>query len=466
MLRLIVPTCLLSLGLACNAAGPGPAGELEAPRRTASRSGPVRVVGHGLSDGQGPFLGLGVSHFTALWRFRQDRQRLEEDLKFLSEQGFNYYRMLSMVGWYPAWAGLEIAPVPFTNRSGKHVAPWDDYWGQLGGLIDLAHDRYGLRTQITVFADAQLMPTKAVRLEHLRRLVTEIIPGREQKIILIEVANEAWQNGFPGEQGAKELREFTEFLARRTEIPIATTSNHHEAFEGIYANSAADIATWHFSRDRRTDDGWGPVYDCWGFADRPGFPPVSSNEPIGPGSSVASEQSPIRLVMAAAFAFAAKLPMYVFHTEAGVFGRTRFQDAPGVSDFRHLLAILPQDLPNWRRNDGTGEDSPFIVFTSGQAGRFWPDIPESRDGCVRNVGAKKAGRFVCVPIGIRENGLRVQARASVRFEAFNPLTGESLVTAGLEAGEQMDLPAGPGGLIITGRFVQPPPGPPDHDAPR
>ncbi len=174
--------------------------------------------------------------------------------------------------------------------------------------------------------------------------------GREQKIILIEVANEAWQNGFPGERGVADLREFTKYLAERTEVPIATTSNHEDEFGKVYANSAADIATWHFSRDRRTDDGWKPVYDCWDIGDRPGFPPVSSNEPIGPGSSVATETSSIRLVMAAAFAYAAKLPMYVFHSQAGVFGKTRFEDTPAIGQFHPFEEPLP---PNCQTGGAT-----------------------------------------------------------------------------------------------------------------
>ena len=129
------------------------------------RAGRVRVIGHSLVDDGGPFLGLGVSYFTALWRCRNDRERLESDLAFLSGQGFNYYRMLSMVGWYPAWDGLEIAPTPFTSRSGKRVDAWPDYWQQLRELIDLAYDRYAMLTQVTVFADAQLMPNKR---EHSR----------------------------------------------------------------------------------------------------------------------------------------------------------------------------------------------------------------------------------------------------------------------------------------------------------
>lgn len=145
-----------------------------------------------------------------------------------------------------------------------------------------------------------------------------------------------------------DLREFAKYLNDRTEIPVAITSNHDwrgglAAFEQVYAGGVADVATWHFSRDRRTDAGWKPVYDCWEFADRPGFPPASSNEPIGPGSSVNTEAEPIRLVMAAAFAYAAKLPMYVFHCEAGVFGKARFQDTPAIDRFSHILRLLPPE---------------------------------------------------------------------------------------------------------------------------
>ncbi len=412
-----------------------------------NRAGAVRVVDHALVDDGGSFLGLGVSYFTALSRCRNDRARLESDLRFLSEQGFNYYRMLSMV----AWDGLEIAPVTFTNRAGKRVEAWPDYRKQLTELIDLGYDRYGMRAQITIFADAQLMPGKENRIEHMRRLLAEVVRGREQKIILLEVANEAWQNGFPGEQGVSDLREFTKFLADQTAVPVATTSNHEDDFAKVYANSAADIATWHFSRDRRADDGWKPVYDCWDFGDRAGFPPASSNEPIGPGASVAAESSSIRLVMAAAFAYAAKLPMYVFHSQAGVFGKTRFEETPAIKEFHRLKDILPSDLPNWRRNDGRQKESPFTVFASGQSNRYAAEVPASRDGCVRNIGSRKDDRFVCVPIGIRADGLQLEAREDLQFEAIDPLTGNIVRSAKMKAGERIVLPAGAGGLIVMGR---------------
>lgn len=432
----------------------------EAQQTSGRRAGPVRVQDHALVDDGGPFLGLGASYFTALWRFKNDRPRLEADLAYLSKQGFNYYRMLSMVGYYPAWAGREIAPVPFTGRDGRRVEAWPDYWQQLRDLIDLAYDRHGLRTQVTIFADAQLMPDKDTRVEHMRRLLTEVVVGREHKIIVLEVANEAWQNGFAGDGGVSDLREFAKYLNDRTEVPVAITSNHdwpelgsYKGFEQVYAASSADLATWHFSRDRRTDDGWKPVYDCWEFGDRPGLPPASSNEPIGPGSSVEAEKDPVRLVMAAAFAYSAKLPMYVFHSEAGVFGKARFQDTPAIDRFGHVMRLLPADLPNWERNDGKGEGAPFTAFAAGQRDRYWPEVEEARDGCVRNIGSRKGDRFVCIPIGVRPGGLELEARHALEFTTHDPLTGDATKTARMLRGERVTLPPGPGALIILGRVL-------------
>lgn len=418
-------------------------------------AGRARVIGHSLVDDHGPFLGLGASYFTALWRCREDPARLERDLAFLARQGFNYYRVLSMVGYYPAWEGLEIAPVAFTSRAGKRVEPWPDYWQQLGRLIDLAYDRHGLRTQVTIFADAQLMPGREARLEHLRRMLAEVVSGREEKILLLEVANEAWQNGFPGAEGIRELREWATFLNERTPVPVAITSNHETAdgFERTYAGSGADLATWHFSRDRRPDAGWQPVYDCWDFGVRPGCPPAVSNEPIGPGSSVNAERDPVRLTMAAVFAYVAKLPAYVFHCEAGVFGKTSFEQTPGIRGFGRFREWLPGDLANWERNDGKEPGAPFTVFAGGLPNRYWPEAVSAADGCLRNAGSRRGKEFVCVPIGIRPGGLEVEARRDLRFTARDPVTGVVVTEGTLQRGERQRLPGGTEALLIRGCWL-------------
>jgi hypothetical protein len=347
--------------------------------------------------------------------------------------------MLSMVGYYPAWEGLEIAPVAFSNKREKRVEAWSDYWDQLRVLVDLAFDKYQLRTHITMFADAQLMPNKRDRIDHMRKLLNEVVRGREEKIILLEVANEAWQNGFPGERGIADLREFATFLNTRTDVPVAITSNHdvEDGFEKTYTGSDADLATWHFSRDQRAAAGWEPVIDCWDLAVKPQCPPVISNEPIGPGASVASEEDPTKLVMAAAFAYVARLPSYVFHSEAGVFGKTAFDDTVAIDRFGALVRILPKDLASWERNDGTGFEAPLHV---------------AEGSCVMNAGSRKGSDFVCVPIGIKPGGLPVQAKVTVRFQVFDPLTTEELTATTLKAGERLLVPTDSDALIILGRL--------------
>lgn len=114
------------------------------------------------------------------------RTILQFSLAFLAQQGFRHTRVLSMVGWFPAWKGLEIAPVSFTHRAGHAVAAWADHRQALAGLVDWSCDRFGLRTQITLFADAQLLPRKADRVEHLRRSLAEVVAGRKHKIILFQ----------------------------------------------------------------------------------------------------------------------------------------------------------------------------------------------------------------------------------------------------------------------------------------
>jgi len=252
----------------------------------------VRLSGRSFCDNAGPFLGLGASCFQALRHAKYDRARLKSDLAFLASKGFNYVRVLSMVNW----DGLEIAPVTFTNSAGHLVQAWPDYWQQFRDLLDLAA-QHGLRVEVTIFADAQyVMPDPLTRRTHLDGILANIA-GREPQLLHLEVANEAWQNGFPGAQGIADLRAFTQYLADRTDVPVAITSNDDTSDQGIislYQGSAADLVTVHFSRDTRTvEGGWLPVRDCYRAGQLAGVPPVISNEPIGPGSSVSSERDPI-----------------------------------------------------------------------------------------------------------------------------------------------------------------------------
>jgi CubicO group peptidase (beta-lactamase class C family) len=424
-------------------------------------AGLVHLRGHSLADSSGPFLGLGASYFQALRDVRDDRARLNHNLALLSTKGFNYARVFSMV----AWDGLEIAPVTFTNRQGRAVAAWPDYWRQFHELLELA-EQNGLRVEITIFADAQrIMPSKSARLAHLDKILAGIA-GHESQVMHLEVANEAWQNGFPGAQGIADLREFAAYIAARTSVLVAITSNDDTSDSGIqalYRGSAADLATVHFSRDTRTVEvGWLPVRDSYRVGQLVDIPPVMSNEPIGPGSSVASESDPIKLFCAAAFAYIAGLPGYVFHARAGIYGyeqssppdgqRLRFEDAAGMDAFRHIRQLLPPDLASWTRNDGLEPQAPFIVYCNGQPNRYWPSVSQPTHGCARNIGGGTNGEFICLPMGILAAGATFEARRAVNFTVYNPLTGSAVTNLSLLAGAAFTLPPGPGAYVIKGAY--------------
>jgi hypothetical protein len=421
----------------------------------------VRVNGKSLRDNTGPFLGLGASYFQALRRAKYDRQRLTNDLALLASKGFNYVRILSMVNW----DGLEIAPVSFVNSAGHSVAAWPDYAQQFRDMLDIIA-AHGLRAEVTIFADAQyIMPSKTTRLAHLDTILAGIA-GREHKIVHLEVANEAWQNGFPAAGGVSDLREFAQYLADRTSVPVAITSNDDTSNTGItalYSGSAADLATVHFSRDISTiEGGWLPVRDCYRAGNLPGVPPVTSNEPIGAGSSVATENDPIKLCAAAVFAYIANLPAYVYHTRAGVFGwvnccppsgaEARFENMAGIDAYQFLRAILPPDLSSWVRNDGLEASAPFTVFCNGQPNTYWPAVASPATGCDRNIGSTRGREFVCFPMGILSGGVTLQARRAVKFQVFNPLTGAVVSNLNMNVSNSITLPQGPGAYILKGSF--------------
>ena len=428
----------------------------------AKSAGRVRLKDNSLCDDDGPLLGLGVSYFQALRHAKYDRQRLNDNLALLAAKGFNYIRILSMV----SWDGLEIAPVTFTNRNGRVVEAWPDYWQHFRDLLDLAA-QHALRVEVTIFADAQyVMPTQATRQAHLDRVLANIA-GREHEVLCLEVANEAWQNGFPGPEGVADLRNYARRLAEGTEVLVAITSNDDLSDQGIislYRGSAADIATLHFSRDVRTaEGGWLPVRDPYRAARLPGVPPVISNEPIGPGSSVASESDPIKLCSAAVFAYLANLPAYVYHSRAGVYGyvrccppaggEERFEDSAGINAYRFIRQMLPPDLASWRRNDALEPGAPLTVYCDNRPDQYWPEVSRPTDGCVRNIGSVKGAEFVCLPMGILGGGLTLQARRPLQFQVINPLTGAPVSNQTLATGDRCTIPQGPGAFVCRGRFL-------------
>src|SRR5205085_6653657 len=119
----------------------------------------------------------------------------------------------------------------------------------------------------------------------------------------------------------------------------------------------------------------------------------------------------------------------------------RFEETPGIDCFGAALRLLPADLANWERNDGQEARAPLTVFAGGKANHYWSEVESARDGCLRNIGSRKVDRFVCVPIGIRGDGLQVEARHDLKFTAHHPVTGKTLKSAAMRAGERLTMPS-------------------------
>lgn len=411
--------------------------------------GVPRLQGHALVDGEGPFLALGATMMWAAWAYKFDRPKLEANLQFLADHDYDFIRALGVVGDPNAadyWDGREIDP------------HWPDYADVIAGLTDLAYDTYGLRVEWTLIGDGQITVPSLAEKEALVDTFLAMAAGREHKILHFEIANEAWQNGFGGEQGLVELRALSESMKARSPNLVAAsappTSECADA-QAIYAGDVADLATIHFDRDISKVEGpWRPVRQPWEHQFCAGLPVGSNNEPIGPGASVAEEQDPVRLVAGAITTYVAGLPIYVFHSHAGVRGDEDLWTAAGVDRFTAMRAILPPDLADWAPKNAHWADAPFTVFTgeNGQliADTMWVDLGAPESGVVRAYGAVREPEFVVFPIGIL-GSVTVAPRRPMSFDVIDPMTGAVLASHDLETDEQVVL-SGAEALVLRGSY--------------
>jgi hypothetical protein len=146
--------------------------------------------------------------------------------------------------------------------------------------------------------------------------------------------------------------------------------------------------------------------------------------------------------------------MYVYHTNAGVFGNTRFEDMPAVGDYRHLGEILPGDIANWQqRTEGKDGFAPFVTYANGQANKFWTEVAGPTSGVVRHLSSVNGDRFYTLPIGILAGGVQLQARQNMTIQALNPLNGAVVSEMTPKAGQTFTLAQGPQAYIIKGRYA-------------
>jgi hypothetical protein len=372
---------------------------------------------------------LGASLFRAAWAYRHDRAWLEDQLALLAEHDFDAIRVLGQVGDPAApdfWDGREID------------WRWPDYESVIAGLTDLAYDRYGLRVQWTIFAGAPLADSSA-RDQVVDRFL-QMSRGRERKILAFEIANEYFNNAFPGPDGLAELTRLARQMKEATTIPIAASS-HSPDLCALYASAAVDLATFHFDRSRR--DPPSAMISESGCTTLP--PILSNNEPIGPGSSVESESDPYRIVAAAVGTYLAGMPIYIFHTGPGVrddpyhplgLRPSRLQDLPGINriigGLYAMKGYLPADVHLWTRQRADDPLHPFSI-----------------EGPVRSVETASRDARSVVLLAEINGPLVLTARREMNVEVIDPPTGEVRVRARLAKGDRLSLEPLPAYVVIA-----------------
>jgi YD repeat-containing protein len=398
--------------------------------------GRVRLEDRSFADDGGPFVALGTTMMWAAWAYRNDRPRLEANLDYVAAQGFHYIRALGVVGDPLAedyWDGREIE------------YGWPDYADVIAELTALAWDEYGLRIEWTFIGDGQVAVPASRQRDALVDMFVALGDARPETIIHFEIANEYWQNGFGGPEGLEELRARTLDLRGRTEILVAASAGISDGcgdMNAIYDGDIADIATVHTDRDLGTAAGpWGPVLRPVVVNGCANLPPLTNNEPIGPGASVATEEDPERLVAAALATWLAGWPAYVFHSHAGVRGDEDLSTAIGIDRFAAIMNTLPGDLASWTRYAHDDPAAAFRIYAT-VGGELVPDVPwtdaAGEAGVAGFLQSEADGSVVALAAGILGSAT-IEARVPLTVDVVDILTAQTVTNVVLAAGDRFTL---------------------------
>jgi hypothetical protein len=416
--------------------------------------GVVRGEGASFADGRGVFLPLGVSLFWAPWGYKFDRARLEKHLALLADHRVDYIRVLGQVGTPgPApddsWNDRPIDP-RWSDRCGEPAAPnCGSYDEVIAGLTDLAYDKYGLRVEWTIFGGTGFTPTPASRLALVDRMLA-MSKGREHKIMHFEVSNEFYHNGFEGPDGLAEVRALGRHLQDRTHVLVALSAPRGSdcgVMQRLHEGGVGEVVSEHFSRSSR-DDGWDAIRSPWALQTCEGLPPLrTSNEPIGPFSSVRAEGDPVRLALSAAMTYVSGVGAYVLHTGPGIRGggradldRGRPADMWAIPDIDEILRgldtvrrVLPAGVAAWARRESVPTDPVGLTLESGSP--------------VQAYVAAHGDRFVILPLAL-SGATTIEARRRVDLKVVHPVTGAPLHQGPLDAGDRVNVPSLPGYLVV------------------
>lgn len=407
---------------------------------TATRKGVVTADYKVLKDDTGIFHPLGITLFWALFGWKYERDRIIDHLKWIAGYGFDYLRILGEVDW-----------------DDRTIDPnWPDYTQVLTEFVDTAYDRYGLRSEITIIGGQEFGDDGARRYvpTDLARTVANALKSRAHKVMLYEMANEA-ENG----SGGYAEKVSVDSMIDMAEIVVSLTPNgvalsrvvDGDVMKAATESAGAEDFTIHPRRSDH-DSGWSHVRQGYDFKDYPG--PTWNNEPQGPQSSVHSLDDPLLLTCARLLGIMCGGAGYVLHVGQGVTGQAdpehdrpeNMWEVPNIDAIMRAVRgcdlLMPEGVENWKCVNNARDDHPLPLPTHEG---FWEDSADRAPAVNKNYAAVTGDRFVLMLTGVKsvEETGPVPAGTAIRackVVAYDPLTGDSVVTADLQAGQSWTVP--------------------------
>jgi hypothetical protein len=292
---------------------------------------------------------------------------------------------------------------------------------------------------VTVFADAQVMMSDPASRERFADAWGDYAERHASQVLLLETANEYQLNGFD----ASQVRVLTRRMNDRTSVLVAASTppglwpqvdpDHAgpddratiAEWQTLYGGGVADALTFHADRDTGKASGaWRPVRELWKLQYAGGEIPRLwiNNEPIGPQSSVAADDDPVRLAMSAAMTWVSGMAAYTLHTGAGVRGGGAVDRDLGrvanlwevanidetVRMLRGVRRALPATLPNWQRLNWNRPEHPCTITRE-----------QAEQDLSAHVAAREADRFVIASFGLAKP-VECTARHAFALQVLQP----------------------------------------------
>ena len=421
------------------------------PPQTAivTRAGLVRAGHKVLGDDTGIFHPLGLTFFWALYGWKYERQRILDHLAWLAPKGYDYLRILGEVDW----TGRSIDPP--VEAGNTTPAAWPDYRQILREFVDVAYDRYGLRSEITIVGGRQFDKNTGARRfvpTDFARVVAEALVGAEHKVLHYEAANE-WSR--LDKVGLDDLVDMAHVIEGVT--PNLVALSRPDDYGDMMAATEVAGASAFTLHPRRSDHdhGWSHVRQGYDFKDFPRA--VFNNEPEGPQSSVEEMSNPLQLACCRLLGIVCGGAGYVLHVGQGVTGEAdeghgrpqEMWDVPNIDEIMRVVRacdpLLPLGIENWKCVNNGRSDHPLPL--DGHTG-FWEGTSgeDARAPAVnKNYAAISGTEFVVMLIGCKsvEAVGPVPAGTAIRpchVEAFDPVTLAKVAEADLAAGQSWTVP--------------------------